>query len=63
MTHPPEPKATMTNNDNPHPSLGQLPHDIELEALIAGLDRLSGPIDPLDVPTSCRLAVLNNAPT
>ena len=63
MTHPSEPKATMTNNDNPHPSLGQLPHDIELEALIAGLDRLTGPIDPLDVPTSCRLAVLNNAPT
>jgi len=63
MTHPAELKATMTNDDNTHPSLGQLPHDIELETLITGLNQLSGPIDPLDVPTSCRLAVLNNAPT
>ena len=44
-------------------SIGRLRRDLTLEELFPGLARFSGPIDADYVPTACRHAVRQNAPT
>lgn len=53
----------MNNEIGPITSLSAFPSNLALERVFPELMRMIGPIDPFEVPSACRRAVMQNAPT
>lgn len=53
----------MNNEVGPIAGLSNYPSNVALEQLFPELTRMVGPIDPFEVPSACRRAVMQNAAT